>query len=131
MNDNNHTHWNYKSDKDDVKTSRTFNSVKYSKAPRSEFKGGYFDYIGRIIIGFLITAITFGIMLPWAVVIIKRYEINNTYIEGYRLRFDGTAMQLFGNYIKWWFFTIITFGIYGFITQVKMRQWVVKHTFFA
>lgn len=70
-------------------------------------------------------------MLPWAVVIIKRYEINNTYIEGRKLYFDGTAMQLFGNYIKWWFFTIITLGIYGWITAVKMRQWVVKHTYFA
>lgn len=97
----------------------------------SEFRGGYFDYIGRIIIGTLLTIITFGIMLPWTVVIINRYEINNTYIEGRRLYFDGTAMQLFGNYIKWWFFSLITLGIYGWITAVKMRQWVVKHTHFA
>ena len=98
---------------------------------KSEFRGSYFDYIGRIIAGILLTALTLGIMKPWSVVIVKRYEINNTIIEGKRLYFDGTAAQLFGNYIKWWFFTIITFGIYGWITHVKMRQWVVKHTFFA
>lgn len=97
----------------------------------SEFRGGYFEYIGRIIISGLIIICTLGILLPWAMVIIKRYEINNTYIEGRRLYFDGTAMQLFGNYIKWWFFSLITLGIYGWITAVKMRQWVVKHTHFA
>lgn len=97
----------------------------------SEFRGGYFDYIGRILLGGLLTILTLGIMLPWAIVLINRYEIDNTYIEGRRLCFDGTAMQLFGNYIKWWFFSIITFGIYGWITRVKMRQWIVKHTHFA
>lgn len=97
----------------------------------SEFKGGYLDYIGRILLGALLTVITLGIMLPWAIVLISKYEINNTYIEGRRLNFDGTATQLFGNYIKWWFFSLITLGIYGWITRVKMRKWIIKHTHFA
>ena len=44
--------------------------------------------------------------------------------------FDGTAMQLFGNWIKWWFFTIITFGIYVFWLNIKVTQWITKHTHF-
>lgn len=107
------------------------NNQYYDARVPSEFRGGYFDYIGRILLGGLLTILTLGIMLPWAIVLINRYEIDNTYIEGRRLCFDGTAMQLFGNYIKWWFFSIITFGIYGWITRVKMRQWIVKHTHFA
>ena len=98
---------------------------------KSEFKGGVFDYMGRQIIGALLTLVTLGLMLPWAIVLIKKWEINNTYIEGRRLTFDGTATQLFGNYIKWWFFTLITLGIYGFWVHIRMRQWVVKHTHFA
>ncbi|EKA04629.1 hypothetical protein GMD1S_06982 [Streptococcus sp. GMD1S] len=31
-----------------------------------------------------------------------------------RLYFDGTGAQLFGNWIKGFLLTIITFGIYGF-----------------
>lgn len=98
---------------------------------QSEFRGGLFDYIGRIIIGTLLTIFTLGIMFPWVVVLLKRWEINNTYIDGRRLRFYGTATGLFGNYIKWWILTLITIGIYGFWVHIKMKQWVTKHTHFA
>lgn len=98
---------------------------------RSEFRGGIIDYISRIIVGVILTVLTFGIMYPWAVVIIKRWEVNNTYIDGRRLRFDGTATGLFGNYIKWWILTLITLGIYSFWLHIKMKQWVTKHTHFA
>lgn len=39
--------------------------------------------------------------------------------------------QLFGNYIKWFLLTIITFGIYGFWLDIKMKQWITKHTHHA
>lgn len=97
----------------------------------SKFTGNILGYIGRALLGTLLTAVTFGIMAPWAIVLINRWEIENTYIEGRRLRFEGTATSLFLNYIKWWFFTIITFGIYGFWLHIKVRQWVVKNTYFA
>ena len=56
---------------------------------------------------------------------------KHTVIDGSRLVFDGTGSQLFGNYIKWFLLTIITFGIYGFWLSIKMKQWVVKHTHLA
>jgi uncharacterized membrane protein YjgN (DUF898 family) len=57
---------------------------------------------------------------------------SHTVIEGKRLRFDGTGIQLFGNFIKWWIFSIITLGIYGiFFLPVRAKQWAVKHTLFA
>lgn len=97
----------------------------------SEFRGGLLSYVGRSIAGFLMTLLSLGLLYPWSVVLIKRWEINNTYINGRRLYFDGTATQLFGNYIKWWFLTLITLGIYGFWLHIKMRKWVIKHTHFA
>ncbi len=33
-------------------------------------------------------------------------------------------------WIKWWFFTIITFGIYVFWLNIKVTQWITKHTHF-
>lgn len=58
------------------------------------------------------------------------WEIKHTVIEGKRLRFDGTAIGLFGHWIKWLLLTIITFGIYGFWVQIKIKQWITKHTYF-
>ena len=62
---------------------------------------------------------------------IYNWEIRHTVIEGRRLEFDGTAVQLFGNWIKWLLLTIVTFGIYGFWVNIKLRQWKAMHTHFV
>ena len=59
-----------------------------------------------------------------------KWQINNTVIEGRRLKFIGTGSSLFMNYIKWWILTIITFGIYGFWLYIKMLQWKTENTIF-
>jgi uncharacterized membrane protein YjgN (DUF898 family) len=43
----------------------------------------------------------------------------------------GSGGSLFGHYIKWWFLTIITFGIYGLWVWPRMTRWVVEHQDFA
>jgi uncharacterized membrane protein YjgN (DUF898 family) len=62
---------------------------------------------------------------------IYRWEAKHTVINGRRLKFTGTATQLFGNWIKWLLLTIITFGIYSFWLNIKLMQWKTKHTVFA
>jgi len=62
---------------------------------------------------------------------IYNWEIKHTVIEGRRLEFDGTTVQLFGNWIKWLLLTIVTFGIYGFWVSIKLRQWKTMHTHFV
>ena len=37
-------------------------------------------------------------------------------------------LQLFGNWIKWLVLTFITLGIYGFWLNIKLEQWITKHT---
>ena len=59
------------------------------------------------------------------------WEIRHTVVNGHRLTFDGTAMQLCGSWIKWLLLSIITFGIYGFWVGIALRKWKVKHTRFA
>ena len=58
------------------------------------------------------------------------WKINHTVIEGKRLKFNGTAMGLFGNWIKWLLLIVVTFGIYAFWVHIKLEQWKVKNTTF-
>ena len=95
---------------------------------KSEFKGGLLGLIGISILQALLIAVTFGIGAPWAVCIKERWMAEKTYIDGRQLYFDGTGVQLFGNYIKWFLLCIITLGIYSFWLTIKMKQWVTKHT---
>ena len=94
----------------------------------SQFEGSVFGFIGYSLIMSLLTIVTLGIASPWGYVMFQSWLCRNTIIDGHRLYFDGTGTQLFGNYIKWWFFTLITFGIYGFWLYNKMTAWRVKHT---
>ena len=68
---------------------------------RSYFDGGLLSYIGWIILGSFITTCTVG-----------------------------TAMGLFGNWIKWLLLIIVTLGIYSFWVHIKLEQWKVKNTTF-
>ena len=97
----------------------------------SYFDGGLLQQLGWNILGGLLSIITLGFGVPWAVCFIERWKAKHTVIEGRRLVFDGTGLQLFGNYIKWFLLTLITLGIYSFWLNIKMTKWVVKHTRFA
>lgn len=97
----------------------------------SYFDGGLLQQICWIILGFIVTLLSFGICFPWAVCMLVDWETKHTVINGHRLAFNGNAVQLFGNWIKWLLLTIITFGIYGLWVRIAMKKWIVKHTSFA
>ena len=97
---------------------------------KSYFDGGLLSYIGWIILDSLITSCTFGICYPWALCMIYGWKINHTVVEGRRLKFNGSAVGLFGNWIKWLLLIIVTLGIYGFWVHIKLEQWRVKNTTF-
>ena len=59
------------------------------------------------------------------------WEARHTVINGYRLRFDGTAIQLFGMWVRWLLLTVITLGIYGLWVGIKLKQWKTAHIHFA
>jgi len=107
------------------------NTGGYSTGGVSYFDGGLFSLVCMNIGAFLVTVLTFGICFPWAVCMAYKWEIDHTVIDGRRLVFTGTALGLFGNWIKWLLLTIITFGIYGFWVGIKVQQWKVSHTHFA
>ncbi len=103
----------------------------YKDAPASVFTGTVLGYFFVNLAVFFGTLFTLGIAYPWLRCFQQRYIANHTYIHGCRQTFDGTGGQLFGNYVKWWLLSIVTFGIYGFWLNIKMQQWLVKHTHFA
>ena len=96
----------------------------------SKFTGGLLGLIGINILVIALFVFTVGLGLPWCVCIKQDWITKHTTIDGKRLSFDGTGLQLFGNYIKWWLLCIVTLGIYGFWMSIKFRQWTTRHTHF-
>ena len=96
----------------------------------SYFDGGLLQLIGWRLLGGIITACTLGICYPWACCMIYSWEAKHTVINGKRLRFTGSALGLFGNWIKWILLTIITLGIYGLWVGIKLKKWKIKNTIF-
>jgi len=59
------------------------------------------------------------------------WKINHTTINGKRLKFNGSAMGLFGLWIKWLLLCIVTLGIYSFWIFISLEKWKVKNTSFT
>ncbi len=96
----------------------------------STWDGGVFETIINTIAASLIISFTCGIATPWAICFMMKFVIGHTVVSGRRLGFNGTGMQLFGNWIKWFLLTLITFGIYGFWVVPRLYKWIASHTYF-
>lgn len=59
------------------------------------------------------------------------WKINHTVVDGHRMKFKGSAVGLFGNWIKRLLLAVITLGIYGFWVSIKLEDWKVKNTTFV
>ncbi|MDK2813162.1 MAG: hypothetical protein PWQ08_417 [Clostridiales bacterium] len=97
----------------------------------SYFDGGLLQLIGWRLIGTLITVVTLGICYPWALCMVYGWETKHTVINGHRLVFDGSAVGLFSNWVKWLLLCVITVGIYSFWLGIALKKWKTKHTHFA
>jgi uncharacterized membrane protein YjgN (DUF898 family) len=92
------------------------------------FDGGALDYFAARMISIVLTVMTLGLALPWSVCIMERWRAKHTILNGQRLAFTGTGLQLFGQYLKWWFLCGVTFGIYLFWLAPKITQWTTQNT---
>ena len=95
----------------------------------SKFTGSLLELIAVGMFAGVVSVFSFGLLVPWAICYQYRYMADHTIIDGKQLRFDGTAGQLFGQWLKWLFFIIITFGIYGLWVGLRLEQWRVSHTY--
>lgn len=97
---------------------------------RFRFDGGAGTYFGTVILAFLITVLSFGFFYPYALVLFQRWRAKHSFIDGKRLIFTGTAIGLWGNWIKWWLLCFITLGIYSWWVVPRLMRWVWEHTDF-
>ena len=95
------------------------------------FNGGAGTYIGTAILGTLITVVSLGIALPYAIVLRQRWICKHTYVEGRQLIFTGTGIGLFGQWIKWWLLIIVTGGLYSFWVVPRLTKWKVENQAFS
>ena len=94
----------------------------------SKFTGGLLGLIGISILMVLLSVVTLGIGLPWALCMRQRWYAKHTHIDGMQLTFDGTGGQLFGKYIVWVLLTIVTIGIFSLWIPLKMQAWITENT---
>ncbi|MGN7800304.1 DUF898 family protein [Leifsonia sp. 22587] len=102
-----------------------------ARETRFSFDGGAGTYLGTAILGFFVTALTLGICYPFALVLMQRWKAKHTFIDGQQLVFTGSAVGLFGHWIKWFLLSVITFGIYLFWVGPRLQRWITVNTEFA
>ena len=56
--------------------------------------------------------------------------LENTTIDGKKIKFIGEGSSLLGKFILWYFLTIITLGIYSFWMIAKLEKFKVENTVF-
>ncbi len=99
--------------------------AKFEKKGKSEFTGFTLGYIGWRIAGFFLTLFTLGICYPVALGWIYRWEVNNTVVDGHKMRFNGLASSLIPRWILWELLSIITIGIFALTLPVRFQKWKV------
>lgn len=92
------------------------------------FDGGAATYLGTCLLAVAVAVLTLGVCIPFSVVLLQRWRSKHTYLMGHRLRFTGMATHLFGLWLKWWFLTLITLGIYSFWVMPRLVKWMTEHT---
>jgi uncharacterized membrane protein YjgN (DUF898 family) len=102
-----------------------------SNSKKFTFDGGAATYLGTAILGVLITLFSLGICYPFALVLRQRWRAKHSYIDGKQLIFTGSAVGLFGHWIKWFVLILITFGIYLFWVGPRIQKWIWENTDFA
>lgn len=72
-----------------------------------------------------------GHLHPFALVLLERWRCKHSFINGQQLVFTGSAVGLFGLWIKWFLLMIITLGIYGFWVGPRISRWKWENTGFV
>jgi uncharacterized membrane protein YjgN (DUF898 family) len=100
---------------------------------RPHFAGTGGEIFGQLFVGGLLTAITFGIYLPWFYCKLANYVFSRTTIAGtarggLRLSFSGKGGELFVTFLVGYLLTLITFGIYAPWFVAKLTKWAYENS---
>ena len=118
----------------------------------SKFTGDLWGLIGVHLLQILLSVVTLGVGVPWAVCMRVKWYTEHTIVDGKRLVFDGKGIQLFGlcfvwlllaiipagiyifkpelflEWNEWLWISIVVLGVYSLYVPIKFQKWAVKHT---
>ncbi len=95
---------------------------------KSYYDGTLLMYMVISAVSSFVKTITLGFASPWMHCWKERYLTNHSVIDGHRLDFDGTGLQLYGKKFLWGFLTVITLGIFSHFQEINMKKWTTRHT---
>lgn len=82
------------------------------------FAGTGGELFGQLIVGMVLTMVTFGIYMPWFIVKLTSYASSRTTVataqSQTRLAFQGSGKELLFLVLKGYVLTLLTLGVYGF-----------------
>ncbi|EYF06865.1 Hypothetical protein CAP_1562 [Chondromyces apiculatus DSM 436] len=97
------------------------------------FEGEGGEFFGKVIVGYLLTMITFGIYAPWFICSLTNYIYEKSNIQTargpLRVSFRGEGGSLFGVLIVSYLLTAITFGIYAPWAICKVARYFTENTY--
>ena len=79
----------------------------------------------------ILSILTLGIFVPWAVATQMRWIAAHTKIDGKQLCFKGSGAGFFANWLLIIILTVITIGIYLPWGIVRYVRWIIENTYFA
>lgn len=92
-----------------------------------KFNGNGGELFSIVIVNFLLSVITCGIYLPWAIVKITRYMASKTTLDGVEFSFEGSGGDLLSLYLINYIITAVTFGLYAPIANLKITEYYTKN----
>lgn len=107
--------------------------VAVGEGVRPWFSGTGGEVFRQMIVGALLTGLTFGIYLPWFMVRLRQWLASRVVVGPTRhgnvqLVFTGSGAQLFVKAFVGYLLTLITLGIYGFWFAVDLIRFFHEHT---
>ena len=88
-----------------------------SQSVHSQYRGSYGGLLWRLFVATTLSIWTLGIALPWSITLIYRWVVGNVQISGVKVRYSGTAGQLYKACIAPWLiiFAVLNAVIAAFI----------------
>jgi len=74
----------------------TIENVKYNNN-KIDFNGKFSIFLGKVLLGFLLSIVTLTIYMAWFIRDITRFVVNNSSIEGTRFEFDTDSFIICSN----------------------------------
>lgn len=95
---------------------------------RFGFDGDGIGYVRTRLGALAITVLTLGFGVPYALVLVKRWNAQHLVLGGSRVVFTGRAGDLMPDWVRWWPCVVLTLGCYGFVVFPRVISWVWENT---